>query len=260
VGNLKTAILSRFSRSLRNAALGVAGSASLLVFAQVPSAKALPETGPAIGFNKPPTEGIVDNSPYVLGYHFTTDFDRKLVRLGIYKPLQGGGHLKSQDDHSVGIWNFSDSLAPKLVWSQDFSKGLSCDETLPYFCWYDIVDGPELIQNLDYVAAATWGEESSPVKMPTDDIDILISGFKLNTTASTMQGAVPGPNLLVDLNNPDYVPTESSYMLEKGFITLNLSFETSSRTVQTPAPLPLIGAAAAFGWSRKIRRRINRST
>lgn len=260
MGNLKTAILSRFSRSLRNAALGVAGSASLLVFAQVPSAKALPETGPAIGFNKPPTEGIVDNSPYVLGYHFTTDFDRKLVRLGIYKPLQGGGHLKSQDDHSVGIWNFSDYLAPKLVWSQDFSKGLSCDETLPYFCWYDIVDGPELIQNLDYVAAATWGEESSPVKMPTDDIDILISGFKLNTTASTMQGAVPGPNLLVDLNNPDYVPTESSYMLEKGFITLNLSFETSSRTVQTPAPLPLIGAAAAFGWSRKIRRRINRST
>jgi hypothetical protein len=96
--------------------------------------------------------------------------------------------------------------------------------------------------------------------MPKDDIDVLISGFKLNKTASTMQGAVPGPNLLVDLNNPDYVPTESSFMLEKGFITLNLSFETSSRTLQAPGPLPLIGAAAAFGWSRKIRSRINRST
>jgi hypothetical protein len=260
MAKLKTAIPSRFSRSLKNAVFGVAGSASLLVFSQVPSAKALPETGPAIGFNKPPTEGTVDSPPYVLGYHFTTDFDRKLVRLGIYKPKQGGVHRKSEDDHSVGIWDFSESLSPKLVWSQDFSKSLSCDESLVYFCWYDIADGPELIQNLDYVAAATWGDEPSPIRMPMDDVDVLISGFKLNTTASTQQGAVPGPNLLVDLNNPDYAPTESSYMLEKGFFTVNLSFETSSRTVQTPAPLPLIGAAAAFGWSRKIRRRINRST
>jgi len=260
VGNLRIGITSRFLRSLKNVALGVAGSASLLVFSQVPSAKALPETGPAIGFNKPPTEGKPDLPPYVLGYHFTTDFDRKLLRLGIYKPLQGGVHLKSQNDHSVGIWNFSDSLAPRLVWSKDFSNGLSCDETLPYFCWHDIVDGPELIQNLDYVAAVTWGNESSPVKMPEDDVDVLISGFKLNTTASTVQGAVPGPNLLVDLNNPDYIPTESSYMLEKGFIALNLSFERSSQTPQVPGPLPLLGAAAAFGWTRKIRRRINAST
>jgi hypothetical protein len=259
VVNLKTSITSRFSRSLKNAALGVAGSASVLVFSQVPSAKALPETGPAIGFNKPPTEGKVDSPPYVLGYHFTTDFDRKLVRLGIYKPKQGGVHRKSEDDHSVGIWNFSDSLSPKLVWSQDLSKSLSCDDSLPYFCWYDIADGPKLKQNFDYVAAATWGDEPSPVRMPMDDVDVLISGFKLNTTASTQQGAVPGPSLLVDLNNPDFIPTESSFLLEKGFITLNLSFETSP-TLQTPAPLPLIGAAAAFGWSRKIRRRINRST
>lgn len=260
MGNPKIAITSRFSSSLKNAALGIAGSASLLFFSQVPSAKALPETGPAIGFNKPPTEGIVDSPPYVLGYHFTTDFDRKLVRLGIYKPLQGGVHLKSQDDHSVGIWNFSDSHSPKLVWSHDFSKDLACDESLPYFCWYDLADGPELIQNLDYVAAATWGDEPSPVKMPKDDVDVLISGFKLNTTASTQQGAVQGPSLLVDLDNPAYVPTGSSFTLEKGFITLNLSFETSSRTLQTPGPLPLMGTAAAFGWSRKIRRRINRST
>jgi hypothetical protein len=259
MGKSMTSITSRFSRCLKNAALGVSASASFLVFSQVPSAKALPETGPAIGFNKPPIEGKVDSPPYVLGYHFTTDFDRKLVRLGIYKPKQGGVHRKSVDDHSVGIWNFSDSLSPKLVWSQDFSKGLACDESLTYFCWYDIADGPELIQNLDYVAAATWGDEPSPVKMPKDDVDVLISGFKLNTTASTQQGAVPGPSLLVDLNNPDYVPTESSFLLEKGFIALNMSFETSP-TLQTPAPLPLLGAAAALGWSRKIRRRINRST
>jgi len=62
-----------------------------------------------------------------------------------------------------------------------------------------------------------------------------------------------------EMNNPGYAPTESSTLLDKGFITLNLSFETSL-SAQAPAPLPLVGAAAAFGWSRTIRRRIKASS
>ena len=33
----------------------------------------------------------------------------------------------------------------------------------------------------------------------------------------------------------------------------------SSPTASVPGPLPLFGAAAAFGWSRQLRRRINTS-
>ena len=253
--SLKSCITFRVSRSLKNAALGVAGSASLLVFSEIPSAKALPETGPAFDFNKAPTERKVNDPPYVLGYHFTTDFDRKLVRLGIYKPTQTGVHLKSVDDHTVGIWDFTDSINPSLVWQQQFSESENCAEDT-YFCWYDISNGPQLTRNVDYVAAATWGDEFSPVEVPKEDVDILIEGFKLNETAATQQGAVP--DLLIDLDEEDFYAPTVNTAPQKGFMTVNLSFETVP-TVQTPGPLPLIGAAAAFGWSRKIRRRINKS-
>ena len=254
--SLKSCITFRVSRSLKNAALGVAGSASLLVFSEIPSAKALPETGPAFDFNKAPTERKVNDPPYVLGYHFTTDFDRKLVRLGIYKPTQTGVHLKSVDDHTVGIWDFTDSINPSLVWQQQFSESENCAEDT-YFCWYDISNGPQLTRNVDYVAAATWGDEFSPVEVPKEDVDIRIKGFKLMETAATQQGAVP--DLLIDLDAEDYYAPTVNTAPQKGFMTVNLSFETVP-TVQTPGPLPLIGAAAAFGWSRKIRRRINKST
>ena len=254
--SLKSRITFRISRSLKNAALGVAGSASLLVFSEIPSAKALPETGPAFGFNKAPTERKVNDPPFVLGYHFTTDFDRKLVRLGIYKPTQTGVHLKSVDDHTVGIWDFTDSINPSLVWQQQFSESENCAEDT-YFCWYDISNGPQLTRNVDYVAAATWGDEFSPVEVPKEDVDILVKGFKLMETAATQQGAVP--DLLIDLDAEDYYAPTVNTAPQKGFMTVNLSFETVP-TVQTPGPLPLIGAAAAFGWSRKIRRRINKST
>lgn len=253
--SLKSRITFRISRSLKNAALGVAGSASLLVFSEIPSAKALPETGPAFGFKKAPNERKVNDPPFVLGYHFTTDFDRKLVRLGIYKPTQTGGHLKSVDDHSVGIWDSTDSIKPSLVWQQQFLESENCAEDT-YFCWYDISNGPRLTRNVDYVAAATWGDEFSPVEVPKEDVDILIEGFKLNETAATQQGAVP--DLLIDLDEEDFYAPTVNTAPQKGFMTVNLSFETIP-TVQTPGPLPLIGAAAAFGWSRKIRRRINKS-
>ena len=256
--SLKSRIPCRISRSLKNAALGVAGSASLLVFSEIPSAKALPETGPAFGFNKAPTNRkLSDPYPYVLGYHFTTDFDRKLVRLGIHKPAQteAGVHLKSEVDHSVGIWDFTPPK-PTLVWQQQFLESENCDEDT-YFCWYDISNGPQLTQNVDYVAAATWQNEFSPVEVPKEDVDILIKGFKLMETAATQQGAVP--DLLIDLDADDFYAPTVNTAPQKGFMTVNLSFETVP-TVQTPGPLPLIGAAAAFGWSRKIRRRINKST
>ncbi len=38
-----------------------------------------------------------------------------------------------------------------------------------------------------------------------------------------------------------------------------LDLSSSISTVQIPGPLPLLGAAAAFGWTRKLRKRVNSS-
>jgi len=37
------------------------------------------------------------------------------------------------------------------------------------------------------------------------------------------------------------------------------SYTLSATTEQVPGPLPILGAAAAFGYSRKLRNRINQS-
>jgi hypothetical protein len=172
------------------------------------------------------SEYTLSDGPYVLGYYFRTNFARRLTRIGIYKPTQSGINQPSTMDHSVGVWDYTANPgAPVLIWQQDFLASATCvaDTTptvTPYYCWFDIVDGPELDANVDYVVAATW-DEPSPVIVPANDISILISGFILNTTAATEQGAVPG--MLIDLSSePYYFPTQSSFLLEKGFLTVNL--------------------------------------
>ena len=182
----------------------------------------------AFGFTTAPREEEVAGGPYVLGYYFSTDFDRQLTRIGIYKPRQSGVNQPSTLDHSVGIWDVTDYYAPVLIWQQDFLASATCvaDPTptvTPYYCWFDIVNGPELDANVSYVVAATWNEKS-PVIVPTNVVNVLISGFKLNTTASTQQGAVT--DMLIDLNSEwYYFPSESSFLLEKGFYTVNMELQ-----------------------------------
>ena len=178
----------------------------------------------AFGFDEAPVERLVNDGPYVLGWHFTTDFDRKVTRIGIYKPRQGGVNQPTTMDHSVGIWDFTNYSAPTLLWQQDFLVSGTCvpdDNPIvtPYYCWFDITDGPDLYANIDYVVAATW-DEFSPVEVPREDVDIITEGFKMNETAITQQGAVPG--MLIDLaSEPYYAPTINTPP-QKGFLTVNL--------------------------------------
>jgi hypothetical protein len=180
---------------------------------------------PVFGLNAAPREEELFDGPYVLGYYFSTDFDRQLTRIGIYKPRQSGVNQPSTQDHSVGIWDVTDYYAPVLIWQQDFPTSAACvaDPTptvAPYYCWFDIVNGPELGANVSYVVAATWNEKS-PVIVPTNVVDVLVPGFKLNTTAATQQGAVT--DMLIDLDSEwYYFPSESSFLLEKGFLTVNM--------------------------------------
>lgn len=238
-------ISSAVAKTLQASLVGVIGAASFLGLSQGSARAAYL---PAISFNGTPNTETLLGGPYALGYHFTTDFDRKVKAIGIYKPSPAE---PSVGEHSVGIWDFSGT--PDLRWSKNFTASDSC-ELSTYFCWYETLDGPELSMNVDYVVASTWGDGAFVAKLLPSDIS-LVDGFRLNESANTLPGVIP--SLTVDfVSNPGYAPDETSPGFDKGFITVNLSFDTYT-PAQTPAPLPLIGAAAAFGWSRKIRRRIS---
>ncbi|MCX5958049.1 MAG: hypothetical protein NTW51_17070 [Cyanobacteria bacterium] len=66
-------------------------------------------------------------------------------------------------------------------------------------------------------------------------------------------GAYPIAALTPAGNGKFYGTTSEGGMNNTGFI---FEFDPGADSVPTPAPLPLMGAGAAFGWSRRLRRRI----
>ncbi|MFN7741387.1 MAG: formylglycine-generating enzyme family protein [Cyanobacteriota bacterium] len=55
----------------------------------------------------------------------------------------------------------------------------------------------------------------------------------------------------------NYLPSDGDYSPNLGFRVASLP--SSSTTTPVPGPLPLFGAAAGFGWSRRLRSRIRRN-
>jgi hypothetical protein len=198
-----------------------------------------PTTEVIFGFTTAPVVGSsevkVNDGPYVLGYHFVTDVARQLTRIGIYKPTQADYsatprvNQPTTMDHSVGIWDWSNTGAPNygaptLVWQQDFLISGTCvasanSTVAPYYCWFDIANGPELDPDVDYVVAATW-DELSPVSVPVLGVNLIIQDFKLNETAATQQGAVP--DMLIDLDSESYYAPTINTAPQKGFFTVNM--------------------------------------
>ena len=85
---------------------------------------------------------------------------------------------------------------------------------------------------------------------------------KLNTTASVPTGTFDvGSSFLIDPYTTDNLTfsiaklTTSTQAGTGTGVISNFVFEAEYETV--PGPLPLLGAAAAFGWSRRLRKRLN---
>ena len=223
--------------------LGIIGAASLLCVA-APSAKAA--FTPAFTLPNSPNTITPDSTVRVFGYHFITSIDRQVKSVGIYS--------QTATDHTIGIWDFS-LPTPSLVYQQPVLAANGCN-LYQSFCWVDI-PSTTLSASKDYVIAATWGaSEPIPAQLgpSAGDATINIADFSLGITAVTINPPLP-PSFLVDLT--PYVPAGTSGTDDKGYYTVNLSFDAAPSTSQVPAPLPLFGAAAAFGMSRKIRRRIS---
>jgi hypothetical protein len=225
-------------------------AASVLCLAGAPAAQAVTYV-PAFTF-KTTTISFSDN-PLLLGYRFSTDFDKTIKAIGVYKTIT------SPPNNSLGIWEIKnpttfpsyDLLFQTVITSQGQCTG--------DFCWHPASEFlpkvlPIIKINTVYAIATVWGSEPVPAQIVPTDITIVSPGFRVGDNAFHIDVL---PNLNEDL--AAYPPDETGNSFKKSFYTANLSFETYD-SVQTPSPLPLIGAAAAFGWSRKIRRRINPSS
>jgi hypothetical protein len=225
----------------RASILGLLGAASLMSFAVLPE-KAAAFT-PVFTLPNPPNTITPGSSIRVFGFNFTTSLARTIKSVGIYS--------QTSSDHTIGIWDFT--AAPVLLYQQQVPKSDPCN-LYQSFCWVNI---PDLLLSTtkNYAIAATWGSgEPVPAQVSPGDIQVNVSQFSLNDTARIVPGDPLPSSYLVDLTS--YPPTGISNIDNKGYYSVNLSFDAAPSTSQVPAPLPLFGAAAAFGMSRKIRRRI----
>jgi len=224
--------------------LGMVGAASLLCVA-APSARAAGFT-PVFTLPSSPNTITPGSSIRVFGYNFTTSLARTIKSVGIYS--------QTSTDHNIGIWDFT--AAPVLLYQQQILKSVPCN-LYQSFCWVNI---PDLLLSTtkNYAIAATWGSsEPIPAQLIPSDIQLNVSQFSLNDTARIVPGDPLPSSYLADLTS--FPPDGTSVTDNKGYYSVNLSFDSysSGPSSQVPAPLPLLGAAAAFGMSRKIRRRIS---
>jgi len=83
----------------------------------------------------------------------------------------------------------------------------------------------------------------------------------LKDSFNNTNGAYPNAALTSAGNGKYYGTTTNGGANELGSIfEFNSGANSSgSNSVPTPSPLPVIGAGAAFGWSRRLRRRIQQA-
>jgi len=228
--------------SFRKCVPPLVSAASILYLAALPAAQATTYE-PAFTFKT--TTTTVGGGPTLLGYRFSTGMDKFIKGIGVYKTVT------SPPERSLGIWNFKDLSNPVLIFQTKITTPGDCTGD---YCWYpaSALPGiPEIEKGTLYAIATAWGSEAVPARIKTEDITILTPGFNLGNSAFNFDDQ-PLPSLDVTLSS-ELAPTGTGSE-EKSYFTANLSFENSD---SVPSPLPLMGAAAAFGWSRKIRRRIS---
>ena len=117
------------------------------------------------------------------------------------------------------------------------------------FLWLEVpllyLDETASDPNQGYAVTAV-GDFSS-----TTGASIFIDGLGTFDTTANYDGG--GYNYSAGLDYPIPVGDPSDITTGSGFYNSNISL------FEVPGPLPVMGAAAAFGWSRRLRRRINTS-
>lgn len=152
------------------------------------------------------------------------------------RPLQGVGiWAANTTDHSVGIWDYTNVLAPVLVWSTNILGG---DNGVVdnFYRWFAISNGPMLTQNVPYIIAATWIGDA-PVLAGDSVLGFrelsLIPGSALGHFAASPLGAVTTE--IVDFaTHPETAPTVVGAGGANWFIPANVRLGAGNLATWTP--------------------------
>ena len=177
------------------------------------------------------TFGPSTGGAYNLGYEFSLSNAATVNALGSYD--HNGDGLSGT--YTVGLWD----VAGTLLASATVGTG---DQLASSFRWADITDITLGAGNYIVASAGDWNngdEYFFSGSFTTNQLTYVTDRFNFGTTFTFPVASLGG-----------YAP---------GFLGGNVSFASTTSTTSTsvPGPLPILGLAAAFGFSRKLRKRIN---
>jgi hypothetical protein len=201
--------------------LGVVAS-SLVLGAGLPPAKAI-----LPGIDNLSGGANSANGSWTLGYEFNLSQASVVDALGSYD--QNGDGLNGKYD--IGLWDTSGNLLSTA------SVSGNGDPLVSSFRWADIADitlGPG---NYIVASAGDW--------LTNGDNYFYSGSYTTNVLTYIRDRYSIGSSL--------QLPTLSRGGVAPGILGGNVSFQTIP---PVPAPLPLFGASAAFGFSRKLRQRV----
>lgn len=190
--------------------------------------------------------------------------DKKLTFLGF--SLNPSGSVRNVavsyqwfDDDGIADQDFADDLWSFSVKNVAGEAAFSGPFTLTYSYQVDIVSGADrngFVANGDpwYFNAFAIDTDVPPLTQQATAIKDVASGAEvLNVTSNN---GVPGGPAIFAGNYKSVVVTDKVVVNETGSV-FSVTNAWNQRKVSTvPGPLSILGAAAAFGYSRRIRRRI----
>ncbi|MEI7666229.1 MAG: hypothetical protein WCI65_09305 [Synechococcaceae cyanobacterium ELA263] len=153
----------------------------------------------------------------------------------LWKYANGG--LNNADYTQLATVNFDSTCVNTTCTTKDNFYWLE----VPLLYLYETASDP----NQGYAVSAI-GDFSS-----TNGASIFVDGLGTFNSAANYDGG--GYNFFGGSGYPIPVGDPLDITTGNGFYNSNISL------FQVPGPLPVMGAAAAFGWSRRLRRRINTS-
>ena len=180
---------------------------------------------------------LSNGSSFALGYEFSLSNAATVNALGSYD--DNGDGLGGT--YTVGLWD----VAGTLLASATVGTG---DQLASSFRWADISDITLGAGNYIVASAGDWLTNG-------DNYFYGVPGFAASFTTNQLT-YVAG---LYELGGTLTFPLGSSGVATApGWLGGNVSFASTTSTTSTsvPGPLPLLGVAAAFAYSRKLRKRI----
>jgi len=243
--------------------------------AYAPAIQFVPGTSPT-GDPYPITP--IGSNNLTFGYEFNTLIDRVVDGIAVFDHNNDG----LNQFHKVGFWKTDWQGVFQLIGQYAFDPASPTCVSESMWCWISI---PLLTMNRDsrYMIAATWDQAALPKDLLAYDTPPPGTGQSYVTIDSDLNFIYPvrsdpvAVESVFGVNCPKPTPVNVDFSFDPndlstlcafpsrrvdvdagGYFSAVVSFYNPS--VQTPAPLPLLGASAMFAWKRRLRKRINTAT